>query len=159
LNARPRMGFPVCDGVGVALAWSLLRLLRCDVALRQPLAEVVGMKLHAPFAFDDLRDPSCCPQLGGKAERFGILAQPADYLAFSRWRQLGRSAGNRLGSQTGDTVLLIGIPPLAHRCTVDAEKLRNFCGLVAIGNSLDCQTSASFEFLGGTSCSPDQIYA
>ena len=147
------------DGFGVALERSLLWFLRCDATLRQPRAEVIGMKLHTPFAFDYLRDPSGCPQLGGKAERLGILAQPADHLGFPRWRQFGWSPRNRLGSQTDRTVLLKGIPPLANGCRVDAKKLRNFCAVVAFGNSIDSQTSASFEFLGGTNCSHAPLYA
>jgi len=95
------------------------------------------MKLHAPFAFDDLCDAPRRPELGREAERFGVLVQPANDFDFARRRQLGRSTRSGFGCQSLVAMLLEGIPPLANGGWVDAEKLRNFCGVVAFGDPLN----------------------
>lgn len=104
------------------------------------------MKLDTPFALDDLRNASCGPQFGGKAERLGVLAQPAQDLPLACESQFGGSTWVRLGGQAIDLGKLGGSPPPTDRRWVDAENLGHEGRRKAFANSLNSQASPLFEF-------------
>jgi len=104
------------------------------------------MKVDAELALDDLGQAWRGPQVGGEAEGFGILAQPAKNLSLLCSPEFAGSARMRLGIQAIGAAFLITLPPFAYGAHVDIEKVGNFLLCVAVEKSIDGQASPSFEF-------------
>jgi hypothetical protein len=141
------------------LASGPLRFLRCDAAFLEPTQEITPVEVDAPLASDDLGDTSSRPEVGGEAERLGILAEPAKDLSLLAAREFAGPGRRRFGVEPGFTVFSEGGLPAVDGSFRDIEKLGDFGDGVSVLKFGDREFSPPMKFGSRAGWSHARSYA
>lgn len=106
------------------------------------------MEADAPFLLADLGQAWGRPQCGGEAMLGRALDQPSAYDLLLGSGQFRWPSGHGSCRQTGQPLPPEGRDPTANAAGIDAEKLGDLRGGVAVENTCDGETPTVLKFSG-----------